>query len=254
MTTQQEKLPISVFIVAQDEEQNIARLLKSCGRMNEIIMVDSGSRDKTIEIAENLGAKVSHHPWHGYAAQKAYAMSLCSHEWVLNLDADEELTEQLVDALAQKIADDDCAAVRCQRNDVFIARDMNRWLKKPNNCRFYKQSLASFDVTKQVHESADIDGREISIPQYFNHYGYSTVELVTNKTNLYSSLRADEKHARKKRSSGLKLALIFPLVFIKTWLIQRHILFGWRGFILSITTSYYAFMKEAKLYEREHSE
>jgi glycosyltransferase involved in cell wall biosynthesis len=243
------KLPISVCVVTHNEEHNIRRLLNSCHQMYEVVVVDSGSVDRTVEIAEEMGATVSYNQWQGYATQKAYAMSLCTQDWVLNLDADEELTPGLIKAFEDHILSGNTSAVRCQRNDVFIGKPMNRWLKKPNNRRFYRKELASFDCSQQVHETADIYGREVSIPEHFNHYGYSTVELVTNKTNLYSSLRAQEKHQRGKKFSLLKLVLIFPLVFIKTWLLQRHILFGVRGFALSVTSAYYAFMKEAKLYE-----
>ena len=93
-----DKIPISVFIIAQDEEQHIARVLDSCQQFSEIILVDSGSSDNTKSIAESKGAKVLHHDWAGYAKQKQYAMSLCKNDWVLNLDADEELTPDLIEA------------------------------------------------------------------------------------------------------------------------------------------------------------
>ena len=93
------KIPVSVFIVAQDEEQHIGRVLDSCQAFDEIIVVDSGSSDNTKSIAQDKAAKVIHNDWPGYAKQKQYAKDLCRHEWVLNLDADEELTSELIDEI-----------------------------------------------------------------------------------------------------------------------------------------------------------
>lgn len=242
-------LPISVFIVTLNEAPNIERVINSCSRMDEIIVVDSGSTDGTIDIAKRLGATVSHNDWPGYAKQKAHAMGLCKNEWVLNLDADEELTEHLVGAFARLISDETVNAVRCQRRDLF----MNAWpsplTKKPNNRRLYRKSKAHFDVSRLVHESADVEGKEVFIKEHFDHYGYDTLEVITAKNNDYSSLKALEKFRKGKKPSHLKLALVFPLIFIKTYLLQRHCFSGMRGFVMSIVTAYYLFIKEAKLYQ-----
>lgn len=242
-------LPISVFIVTLNEAKNIERVIRSCSRMDEIIVVDSGSTDGTIERAKNLGATVSHNDWPGYAKQKAYAMGLCKNEWVLNLDADEELNEPLVNAFERLIANDAINAVRCQRRDLF----MNAWpsalTKKPNNRRLYRKSKAHFDDSRLVHESADVDGKEVFIKEHFDHYGYDTLEVITAKNNDYSSLKALEKFQKGKKPSYLKLVLVFPLIFIKTYLLQRHCFSGMRGFVMSIATAYYLFIKEAKLYQ-----
>jgi glycosyltransferase involved in cell wall biosynthesis len=243
------KLPISVFLITVNEEANIARVLKSCKGMDEVLVVDSGSTDQTVEIATQHGATVVHQDWQGYAKQKAFAMSMCKNEWVLNLDADEQLTSALIDAFMAAIAAGQCDAVRCQRNDVFIGKPMSRFTKKPNNCRLYKKSKATFDPTRLVHESADINGKEISIPEYFNHYGYSTIEVITAKNNEYSSLKAQEKFNKGKKASLIKLALVFPVIFLKGYIFQRHFLSGTRGFILSVSTAHYLFIKEAKLYQ-----
>jgi glycosyltransferase involved in cell wall biosynthesis len=243
------KLPISVFLITVNEEPNIGRVLESCSGMDEVIVVDSGSTDRTVEIAKQHGATVVHQDWLGYAKQKAYAMSLCKNEWVLNLDADEELITPLIDAFMSAIESGNCDAVRCQRNDVFIGKPMSRFTKKPNNCRLYKKSKATFDPTRLVHESADINGKELSIPEHFNHYGYSTIEVITAKNNDYSSLKAQEKFNKGKKASLIKLALVFPVIFLKGYIFQRHFLSGMRGFILSVSTAHYLFIKEAKLYQ-----
>ena len=252
-TIQQSKIQASVFIISKNEEHNIARVLDSCKDFDEIILVDSGSTDKTLEIAKQYPVTIIHNDWPGYAKQKAYAMSLCKHEWVLNLDADEELTPELIAQFKKAIRDDNCDAIRCQRNDIFINQPLSPLTKKPNNCRFYRKSAAHFDTSRLAHERADITGKERFIKEAFNHYGYPSIESITYKNNLYSSFKADEKFAKGKSFSLLKIFLVFPLIFIKTHLLQRHIFSGRRGFILSIMTSYYLFIKEAKLYEHHKS-
>jgi len=243
------KLPISVFIITKNEQAHLDKTLSSVAEMDEVIVVDSGSTDATIEIAQRHGATVVSQEWLGFAKQKQYAMSLCKHEWVLNLDGDEVINSSLIDAFKDIMKNDKADSVRFWRNDIFIQKALSSWSKKPNNLRFYKRSKSFFDDTRLAHESATVEGKEVFINQTFDHYGYCSIQAITDKNNTYSSLKADEKFAKGKRHSNIKLILIFPLVFIKEYFIQRKIFSGRRGFILSVMTAYYAFMKEAKLYE-----
>ncbi|MBT1446138.1 glycosyltransferase family 2 protein [Shewanella sp. JM162201] len=243
------KLPISVFIITKNEEKHLAKTLASVQDMDEIILVDSGSTDKTLEIAKAYGASIHHHDWMGYAKQKQYAMSLCKHEWVLNLDGDEAINPELVAAFRDIMAQDKADSVRFWRNDIFIGKPLSRFSKKANNHRFYKKSKSHFDDSRMAHESASVDGKEIFINHAFDHYGYDSISAITTKNNTYSTLKANEKFVKGKRYSLAKLLLVFPLVFLKEYLLQRKIFSGKRGFILSVMEAYYAFLKEAKLYE-----
>ncbi|MCG9723583.1 glycosyltransferase family 2 protein [Shewanella sp. Isolate7] len=246
-------LPISVFIVTKNEEKHIAKTLESVKEMAEVILVDSGSTDKTVEIAKSYGVKVFEHEWMGYAKQKQYAMEQCSNEWVLNLDGDEAINPQLVAAFKEIIEQDKADSVRFWRNDIFIGKALSSWSKKPNNHRLYKKSKSFFDDSRLAHESATVDGKEVFINQVFDHYGYDSIAAITTKNNNYSTLKADEKFIKNKKVSNLKLILIFPLVFLKEYLLQRKIFSGRRGFILAIMDAYYAFIKEAKLFENHQN-
>ena len=243
------KLPVSVFIICFNEENNIRRLLDSCRDMDEIVIVDSGSSDNTVKIAREYTDKIFINEWPGYAKQKAYAMSLCQNDWVLNLDADEELSDALVRRFHEVIKQNRYTSVRCSRNDIFINRILSRFTRKANNCRFYKKSKANFDTSKLVHESADIEGKQLVVNEAFNHYGYSEVAPSVDKNNEYSSLKAQEKFDKVKPFSSIKLFLIFPLVFFKTYVIHGYLFSGLRGFILAVNIAHYAFLKEAKLFE-----
>ncbi|RTR38254.1 glycosyltransferase family 2 protein [Shewanella canadensis] len=242
-------IPISVFFVTKNEEEHIGKALSSVACMDEIIVVDSGSTDKTVEIAERFGAKVYSHAWMGYAKQKQYALSLCSNDWVLNLDGDEVINERLIKSLQAIIDQNTADSVRFWRNDIFIGKPLSAWSKKPNNHRFFKRDKAHFDESKMVHESATVKGIETFINETFDHYGYGSIEAITSKNNKYSSLKADEKLNRDKQFSYIKLITIFPLIFLKEYFIQRKMFSGMRGFILAIMDAYYSFIKEAKLYE-----
>jgi len=243
------KLPISVFIITKNEEEHIEKTLKSVSLFDEVILVDSGSTDSTLDIAKRYGAKIYTHSWQGYAKQKQYAMSLCSNEWVLNLDGDEQVNPSLINAFKEIIEQDKADSVRFWRNDIFIDKPLSTWSKKPNNHRLYKRSKSFFDDSRLAHESATVNGKEIFINETFDHFGYGSIETLTTKNNNYSSLKANEKFAKGKRYSNVKLITIFPLVFIKEYFFQRKIFSGKRGFILAIMGAYYAFIKEAKLFE-----
>lgn len=243
------KLPISVFIITKNEEEHIEKTLKSVSLFDEVILVDSGSTDSTLDIAKRYRAKIYTHSWQGYAKQKQYAMSLCSNEWVLNLDGDEEVNPSLISAFKEIIEQDKADSVRFWRNDIFINKPLSTWSKKPNNHRLYKRSKSFFDDSRLAHESATVNGKEIFINETFDHFGYGSIETLTTKNNIYSSLKANEKFAKGKRYSNVKLITVFPLVFIKEYFFQRKIFSGKRGFILAIMGAYYAFIKEAKLFE-----
>ena len=243
------KKPISVFIITQDEEKNIERALKSAQFADEIIVVDSGSTDKTVEIIKSFGVEPIHNDWLGYAKQKQFAMLKCRNDWVLNLDADEEIPEDLARRFQTVANEDKYTSVRCLRTDIFMNGQLSALSKRPNNLRFYKKSCAQFDTSKLVHESATVKGKQLSVSESLIHYGYGNIEVVTQKKNLYSSLKAREKHKKKKRFSYLKLILIFPFVFIQQLLFQGKIFSGVRGLVLSVIQAHYAFIKEAKLYE-----
>ena len=243
------KLPVSVFIITQNEEKYIEKTLKSVSLFDEVILVDSGSTDSTLNIAKRYGAKIYSHPWQGYAKQKQYAMSLCANEWVLNLDGDEAINQNLIDAFEVILEEDKADSVRFWRNDIFIDKPLSYWSKKSNNLRLYKKSKSFFDDSRLVHESATVDGTEIFINETFDHFGYGSIETLTTKNNNYSSLKASEKFSKGKKLSNIKLFTIFPLVFIKEYFFQRKIFSGKRGLILAVINAYYAFSKEAKLFE-----
>ena len=243
------KIPVSVYIICQDEEKHIRRLLESIKDMDEIIVVDSGSVDKTLDIAKEYTDKIYDQKWLGFAMQKEYAKNLCSNEWVLNLDADEEVTSQLKEEIIHTINENKIDGLDIRRSGKYLGKFNHPFSKFNRSLRFFRNSKGYYP-DHLVHESITVNGIIKNAKGFIYDYGTMSLEIQLRKINQYSSLRVQEKVNKHKRVSLLKLFFIFPLAFIKSFIIKRGFFNGIRGFISAINNAYYAFLKEAKLYER----
>lgn len=244
-------IPISAFIITFNEAEHIAKVVTALNYFDEIIVVDSGSTDNTVELASNNGARVIHQDWLGYAKQKDFAMRQCKHNWVINIDGDEVLSQQNIDEIADIVNNDKADAIRLYFDDLLWGKSMSKKSRKRSIIRVFKRSCAKYPIERLVHENVMLakGSRVVSIPSLITHYGYNSTEIVTQKFNRYSSLKAQEKFNQAKSPSLLKLALVYPLNFIKSYLLRRMFLSGIRGLIMSHTEASYAFLKEAKLFE-----
>lgn len=238
----------SVYIICKNEEKHIKRVLESVKEFDEIIIVDSGSTDNTLEIAKNYTKNIYHQEWMGFAKQKEYARSLCTNEWVLNLDADEELTNELKNEIINTINENKIDGLNIKISSLYLGKFNSEKSKFNRRIRFFRKDLGYYPE-KLVHESIIVNGKIKKAKAFI--YDYGTIDLKTHldKINAYSSLRAQEKFGRNKKSSLLKLLFVFPLAFFKSYFIKRSFLNGTRGFIASMNNSFYAYLKEAKLYE-----
>jgi glycosyltransferase involved in cell wall biosynthesis len=248
MTTPKSPIPVSAYIICLNEERNIGRLLESIQDFEEVIAVDSGSRDRTVQIAQSFpNVKVFHQDWLGYACQKAYALSLCTKPWVMNLDADEMVSDLLLKEIAQTVALEDCEALSVPWCDTFLGHIPNRFCAHHDKIRLFKKECGHYDPAVLVHESITVKGRIKKANGLLYHYGLDTLDTAVDKTNKYSSLAALQKFEKGKRTSLLRLVTAFPLAFIKAYFLRRYGLDGRLGFIYSVNIAYYAFLKEAKL-------
>lgn len=242
-------IPVSVYIICQDEEDNIARVLTSVEEFAEVILVDSGSTDRTLEIAADFAnVKASHHDWVGYAKQKQYAKNLCAHEWVLSLDSDQACSPELRDQIVAMLDDDgglDGLNIPIVEQNTLTGKP--RPFMRPNkSIRFYRRDKGNY-IDVSVHEGVEVDGTVKSTGAAIHHFGHDTLDDVVFKANKYSGLRAADKIAKGKKPSLLKLTTVFPLMFIKNYVFKRGMLNGTDGFISSMVQAFYAFLKEAKL-------
>ena len=238
----------SVYIICKNEERHIKRVLESVKDFDEIIIVDSGSSDNTLSIAKEYSNKIFHQDWLGFAKQKEYAKNLCQNEWVLNLDADEQLTQELKKEIEKVIEENKIDGLDIKISSQFLGKFNNEKSKFNRRIRFFRKS-AGYYPDKLVHESIIVLGRIDKAKGFIYDYGTMDLKTHLNKINEYSSLRADEKFGKNKKASLIKLLFVFPLSFFKSFFIKRGFLNGTRGFISATNNAFYAFLKEAKLYE-----
>jgi len=240
--------PISATIVACNEAGKIAQALRSLACADEVVVVDSGSTDQTAAIATGMGARVIHESWHGYAAQKNFAARQAQHDWILSLDADEEL-----DAVAQaqivawKRFEPAADAYRFARR----ARYLGRWILHGGWYPDYKVRL--FDRRKAewegkyVHESVAVDGRTRTMPGEILHYTCDTLEEHLQRIELYTDLAAQEMRERGETVNMLRRAFDPMWVFFHTYFLRLGVLDGHQGFQIAAMAARHVRRKYQKL-------
>ena len=244
-------VPISVFVITLNEQEHIEEMLQSVQCFDEIVLVDSGSTDNTLKIAKRYGAKIHHQPWLGFAKQKAYAMSLCQNQWVLNLDGDEVLSESLATEIQRCVDAQKADAFRLYFEDLFWEGRMSPSSAKRSIVRLYDKDKVAFPTDRLVHENVNLNKGAIEgkVRGLVKHYGYHSTAVLMSKQNIYSSLKAQEKFNKGKKPSWLKLLLIFPLMFFKAYFLRKMFLSGRRGLVHASIDAMYGFLTEAKLHE-----
>lgn len=244
-------IPCSVYIVTLNCGAWLKDTLNSVKDFSEVIILDSGSTDDTYAIAQNFSnVKISHQDWQGYAGQKSLALAQCRNEWVLNLDGDEVLSEELKSEIVQVIQANQIDALITPINDVFLGVPNSNYTKKHAKVRFFRKSKGHYDLANKVHENVIVEGQSVKAEGDIYHYGESSIFVKVEKNNQYSNLKAVEKFQKAKKPSLLKLSLVMPMTFLKSYFIRRSCLNGWRGFVNSMINAFYAFLKEAKLFEQ----
>jgi len=248
------KLPVSVFLVTKDCGRWLEQVLAPLSDFAEIVVLDSGSRDDTLAIAERYGARIHHRAFDGFGAQKQAALALCTQPWAFNLDGDEVIDDALRAGIARLVRQDDPAIVggRVRIRDWFIGQPASKVARPIRRVRLFRRDRGRFLARETVHESVQLDtdaGRVVDLPGWIEHFGVESVALRVEKINRYSTYRAEQDIARGKGPSALKLFTVFPLRFLKSYLLRRACLSGRRGLIQSVANAYYAFLIEAKKFE-----
>jgi glycosyltransferase involved in cell wall biosynthesis len=254
---------LSVAIVTLNEADNLARTLASVRFAEEIVVVDSGSTDRTVEIASSFGAKVFSEPWKGFALQKNFAIDQCVGTWVLSLDADEELTDELqaeirgmLEADAQMTPQVDGYQLRLRH--VFLGRWMRYGGYYPDmKLRLFRRvastGLAHF-TDRPVHESVAVAGRVEVMKNDFLHHGYPDLEIYLEHMNRYSTLGAQIIAAKGKISRSWpaflwNVVLVPKLTFVWNYFFRLGFLDGREGLLLHLYHSAYISWKYAKAWQ-----
>lgn len=238
---------ISATIVTLNEESNIARAIESLRCADEIIVVDSGSGDRTREIAARLGARVIQEPWRGYAAQKNLAATCASWDWILSIDADESISEELEAEIADlKRADPDCAAYSMPR----LAQYLGRWIRHggwypDRKVRLYDRRRAQW-AGDYVHESVQVKGRIAELEGKLLHFTCDSLSDHLRTLDVYTTLAARELIDRRVDVPLRALAIDPAWTFFRTWILRRGFLDGPQGLAIAWMAALYTFLKYAK--------
>ena len=247
-------IPCSVYIVTLNCGAWLRDTLNSVKDFAEVVILDSGSTDDTYAIAQSFpNTRIAHQDWQGYAGQKSLALAQCKNDWVLNLDGDEVLSPELKAEIEQAIQADQIDALITPINDVFLGVPNSKHTKKHAKVRFFRKSKGLYNLENKVHENVVVNGESARASGDIYHYGESSIFVKVEKNNQYSDLKAAEKFQKGKKPSLLKLSLVMPVTFLKSYFIRRSCLNGWRGFVNSMINAFYAFLKEAKLFEQHQN-
>ncbi len=250
---------LSVCIITLNEEANIARTLKSVQPLvadgaGEIIVVDSGSTDKTVEIAKSFGVKVFTEAWKGFPAQKNSSIEKAQGDWVLSLDADEEVTSELKKELESSLrADSPVDGFFLPRQNQFLGK----WLKHGGaypdpKLRLFRKGSAKSEM-RAVHETfafIDPDARSTYLRNGLIHYAYPTLSGYIEHMNRYSSLGAEVVSVKGQRGFSIINIVIRPwLTFIYNYFFRLGFLDGKQGLLFHLYHSVYVSWKYAKAWE-----
>lgn len=249
------KTSLSVVIITYNEEDRIEDCIKSVSFADEVLVVDSESTDDTIDIARSLGAKVIVKPWRGFSLQKQFAVDRCTHEWVLILDADERVPASTRDIIKSELGDD----LKWIKAFSFKRKNFinNRWIRHsgwwPDRViRLVKKDSGSFD-RRHVHEKWVVHGGVKHLNAVIEHHPYRRYSEMVKKMDSYSTLGAKDLNA-----TGFNVNHFTPIghglwAFIRTYILERGILDGFDGLMISLMNGMGSFLKYAKLMEMKRN-
>jgi len=239
---------ISTIIICFNEEANIERCIESAASISdEIVVVDSESTDRTAELARKYTERVIIRDWPGYGKQKQWALAQASHDWVLSLDADEELSPELRIEIEQ--LDFDADGYHLPRRVWYLNRWINHSGWYPDYVlRLFKREKGTF-TDNILHESVTLDGSSKRLKNDLRHYSYRDVTHHLEKMNMFTSLAAKQMYDAGRRAGVHSVTIVPFLEFIKVYLVKRGILDGVPGLIIATLHATYVFQKYAKLIE-----
>lgn len=247
------KLPISCFIIAKNEADRIATTIRSVSDwVSEVIVVDSGSTDGTPEAAASAGARVTFRAWTGFGPQKRFGESLCQHDWVLNIDADEVVSPELALEIQDMFSKGTppLVAYALRINDVYPGWTRPRWGANDHlNARLYDRRKVQFKDSP-IHDSIDTRGYKVGrLRHEVHHRSARTFDDALAKSIERGRVFAD--HAAKKSLLALRIRLVleFPMAFFKFYFLRRHITGGFAGFQMAMFGAISRFVRIVRMLE-----
>ena len=230
---------LSIVIISYNEEKFIADAVKSALFADEVLVLDSGSTDHTVTIAEASGATVLQQEWLGFGAQKNRAVSLAKHDWVFVLDADERITFELQKEIEQILKSPDAEGYFIPRINYFWGKAIKTCGLYPDyTIRLFNRIKGSFNEVP-VHESVQLKGRAGYLSYAMKHFAYESIDEFITKQNRYSTLH-------HKKRNNMKAMFNPHWTFFKLFILKKGFMDGWDGFIISKLYAQYTFWKYVK--------
>jgi glycosyltransferase involved in cell wall biosynthesis len=241
---------LSVAVITLNEEERLRACLESVVWADEIVVVDAGSSDKTVAIAREFTDRVAFHAWQGYAAQKNAALARCTGEWILSLDADERVPDDLRDEIAGTLAGAPAeVGFALPRRNVFQGRWVRHGGLYPDwQLRLFRRGRGAF-VERAVHESVRVDGPVGRLRSALVHESYRSLADAVARLNRYSDLAAAELAAAGRGGTLVDLLLRPAWRFVSMYLLRAGFLDGRRGLVLAALYAHYVFLRAAKARE-----
>ncbi len=255
--SESQKISLSVFIITKNEADRIESVIKAVKNIaDEILVIDSGSSDNTCEIATNAGAKVIFNQWRGYGEQKVFGEKQCRNKWILNIDADEEVSPELAEEIAQIFAQN-----KLENFYGFRVRIVNkfRFEDRPkklayfyNQFRLYNKDYAGFN-SSTVHDSVELKENNPQKIGQLNgiiyHQSFRSFEHWIEKINSYSSMQAEDSFKKGKNVTLAKIITVPLFAFLKAYFVRRYFIYGFDGLIYSYLFAFSRFAKAIKTRE-----
>ena len=246
-----DKIPLSVAIITQNEEENLRPCLQSVMFARQIVVVDSGSTDTTLAIAAEFGCEIYKEGWRGFGPQKQLAIDKCSEPWILVLDADERIPPETEEAIKTIITNSTVreSGFSFPRKNYF----QGRWIKHagwwPDRIIRLFRKEAGRMTEASVHEAVEVQGLVSPLDTAIEHFTESRLSRILQKIDKYSTLGAEEAFKEGKKSSTCGAFLRAFFTFFQDYFLRGGILDGMPGLTLAVTDSVNKFFKYAKLSE-----
>jgi glycosyltransferase involved in cell wall biosynthesis len=247
---------VSAIVICLNEERKIGRCLASLGWVDELVVVDGGSTDRTVSIARSLGATVHTNPWPGFAAQKTFALAQATGDWVVSLDADEELEPGLAHQIQTTLAGcpPDVDGLVMPRKTRYLGRWITHGEWYPDEkLRVFRRTRGAC-TNDEVHERFTVPGRTLRLSGHILHYSHDDVAHHVRKADLYAGLVAATRRRAGARFSPGRLLSDPIRRAVRGYVWRRGFLDGTQGLIISALTALYVFLIHAKLFELELSQ